>query len=181
MSKEVLAYRPAKPADLSFIVDSWVDSYKNAHAAGMISMKTWKKVMVPEVYRVLSRPGVEVWVAHNPSQTEGADIYGWLAVEKGVKLPSREKVNGRFYRALLDTPYPLVHYAYTKQIYRKNGIFRGLMAAARVDGPFMYTCKTGIWQKVIASKGSLAKWMPLLARYEKNDPEEMDDADFSSD
>lgn len=144
-----LAYRPADVHDVGCIVGTWLDSYKNAHSAGLIAMDQWKSVMEPQVRRVLARAGVEAFVAYHPGETDHiADLYGWIVVERGHDQP-------------------LVHYCYVKSAYRKQGIARGLFRIASVDpaAPFFYTCKTYVVHELRnRSLIAASRWQPLIAR-----------------
>lgn len=142
-----LAYRRAAAGDETFVVYSWCASFRSSHTAGLIAMDDWRAVMEPQIRKVLSRPGGEVWVAYHPGETDHvADLYGWLAVERGHALP-------------------LVHYVYVKSPFRKHGIARGLFAAAGVDpaAPFFYTCKTYVVHE-LRHLIPAARWQPLIAR-----------------
>jgi GNAT superfamily N-acetyltransferase len=142
-----LAYRPADTEDHSFVVESWLSSYKTAHAAGLIAMASWREVMVPQIERVLAKPGVQVHVAYHPGeQDRGADLYGWIAAEPGAE--------------------PLVHYVYVKQPYRRMGIARGLLGALGIDpaSDLEYTCKTPIVSRLPLPR---ARWQPLRARFDE--------------
>lgn len=148
-----LAYRRAGEQDLVFVLDSWLDSYRTAHAAGLIAMEDWRVVMGPQIRKLLQRPGAEVIVAYKPKEASGrADLYGWIAVEGGLAEPH-------------------VHYCYVKQPYRRMGIARGLMASAGIEpeGRFRYSCKTGV-VSALKPKIPRARWAPLVARFPKNDP-----------
>jgi hypothetical protein len=144
-----LAYRPAAEPDMVLVVDSWVESYRTAHAAGLIAMEDWRDIMRAQVRKVLARPGGECWVAHKPGDDgSGADLYGWLALERGHSIP-------------------LVHYVYVKQNYRRIfGIGRGLFRAAGIDpaAEFSYTCKTAVVSD-LRDKIPRARWTPLVARF----------------
>jgi hypothetical protein len=133
---------------MALVVDSWLDSYRTSHAAGMIAMQDWRVVMTRQVQLILARPGVEVHVAYHPGDTDHvADLYGWLCLERGDP--------------------PLVVYCYTKQHYRRIfGIQRGLFAAAGIDpnSRFEYAAKTGVVSK-LASKIPNARWNPLRIRF----------------
>lgn len=170
-----LEYRPADERDAPFIVDSWVSSYRNAYAAGLISMTDWREVMTEQVRRVLLRPGVDAIVACHPTDIDGAtDLYGWIAVERGYSVPIRtsEMRGGRRLHTttmqLADEP--LVHYVFVKQAYRRMGIARGLFEAAHIDParPFRYTCKTAMVRK-LAGQIPGSEWAPLIARYPRED------------
>lgn len=144
-----IAYRPAKPADRRFVEESFLDSFRAAHAAGLVAMDNWREVMGPEIARILARPGARTVVACSPG-AEGtkADIYGWLTVEDGHDRP-------------------LIVYAYTKHAYRRLGIMRGLLAHAGIDPaqPIYFAAKTGAAAKLTRRLFADATWKPLLVRF----------------
>lgn len=146
---KAIAYRRATEADFVFVVQSWLDSYRTAHAAGMIAMERWYLVMEPEVRAVLARPLCTAWVAHNPGGEQGSDVYGWLALELG------------------EGP-PLVFYVYVKHPYRRMGIAAGLLAHAGVDvtREWHYACRTAVCAKLALGR---ARWTPLTARFPPGD------------
>lgn len=145
-----IAYRKAIAADMPFVVDSFLESFRTAHAAGLIVMSDWKAVMRRQLALMFQRPGTEVWVAYRPGE-DVADLYGWLGLQKADR--------------------PLIFYCYVKQAYRRLGIARGLFAAAGVDpvGDFDYAAKTAVVTH-LASKMPRAKWNPLRARFDKKEP-----------
>lgn len=160
-----LAFRLAKEADMPLVVDSWIDSYRTAHAAGLIPMAIWRETMERVLFdHVFPRRGVEIWVAYHPGE-EGtkADLYGWIAIERNVVIPSRHGTK--------EIPSPLVHYVFVKQAYRRLGIARGLFRAAGVSlaEPFFYSCKTGVVSE-LKDKAPCARWAPLIVRFPKDDP-----------
>lgn len=173
-----LSYRRATKADFPFIIDSWVSSYKDAHAAGMIPSVIWAPVMNVAVEIVFARPDVEVWVAYVPGEETGTDLYGWLCVERKVTVPKRQKVGGRWETVRVGAP-DLVHYVYVKHAYRRSGICLGLFQAAGIDigKPFLYTCKTGAFTKLVAKHAPFARWAPLIARYPKTEVPHADQED----
>lgn len=160
---------------MALVVSSWADSYRTAHAAGMVPMDMWGEVARASIARVLGRPGVEVWVAYHPGEDDPtADLYGWLAAERGFEVPGRVRVSGRWQERMSPSPYPLVHYAYVRLAYRRQGIARGLCAAAGVDlgKPFYSTCKTTAGTAVVRHLGADERWNPLIARHSKSQPQE---------
>ena len=168
-----LSYRKAEAADAPLIVSSWVESYRTAHAAGMISMADWAQVMTAQVLRVLARSGCEAWVAFHPGENDQrSDLYGWIAVESDVRIPARVREDGKWIERMEPAGCALVHYCYVKQVYRRMGIARGLFRSAGVDlgNRFLYTCKTAIVSELIRSTAPHAKWMPMIARYPKTEP-----------
>jgi GNAT superfamily N-acetyltransferase len=155
--------------DFRFVVETWLDAYRDAHAAGLIQWDDWHDVMRPQLLKVLARPGVATWVAAWAGEEPGlADLAGWISVERGYFLPAKSLRGGRHLKNLVGAPEPLVHFVYVKAGYRKGGIARGLFRAAEVDpgASFRYTCKTGIVTE-LAAKVPLARWAPLIARRPK--------------
>lgn len=167
-----LAYRPADAEDRKYIIDSWVSAYRTSHAAGLICMDDWKDVMSRQVEKVLDRPGVETIVAYKPDEPRGADLYGWICVERSFDVPVQMYHQGKREETLRRSQQPLVHFVMTKLAYRRLGIARGLFASARisVDGPFLYSCKTSAVQR-LADKIPNAKWSPLIVRHPKTKTE----------
>lgn len=155
----MLAYRNAEPEDMRLIEESFLDSFRTAHAAGLIAMEDWRDVMMPQIAKMLSRPGVQIIVAHNPNAINPrANIYGWLAHETGH-------------------PQPYVIYCYVKQGYRKEGLARRLFAQAGIDPaqPFQYAAKTSaLTHARIRAAIPQAKWKPLTARFTKDTTPETD-------
>lgn len=149
-----LCYRLAEPEDLCFVLESFLDSFKSSHAAGLISMDDWRGVMFPQLSKLLSRPTVEIWVAYNPeARSTQANIYGWLAHEKGWELP-------------------YVIYCYVKLGYRKKGLARRLFKKAGIEpaAPFEYAAKTSmLTRKRLRAAIPMASWKPLRIR--RNTPE----------
>ena len=150
--RPALAFREALDADRPLVLDSWLASFRNAHAAGLIAMADWRDVMGPQVVRMLRRPGVRVVVAYGPTADPGGDAFGWAAVEHRAQLP------------------PLVLYVYTLHPYRRLGIARRLLQRAGVDleRPWHYAAKTGVVTKLLP-KMRRATWTPLAARYPSPD------------
>lgn len=166
----MLKYRVADGPDFRFVLESWLDSYKLAHAAGLVAVEEWNAVMRPQLQRILSRPGCRTYVAYNPAETEsGSDLYGWAAVERGFQVPVRNRINGLWQTSLETSEDPLIHYVFTKQAYRKLGIAKGLLKAAGVNlgEPFFYSCKTPVVSRLEQNLAQ-GKWNPLLARFPKS-------------
>jgi GNAT superfamily N-acetyltransferase len=132
---------------MAFVVDSFIDSFRTSHAAGLIAMEDWRVVMTRQLALLFARTGVEIHVAYHPGDTDHvADLYGWLGVEQGKP--------------------PLVLYAYVKQPYRRMGIATALLAAAGINAAdtFEYAAKTGVVTKLTAKLPN-ARWNPLRARF----------------
>lgn len=151
-----LAYRQAQPEDMRLVEESFLDSYRTSHSAGLIAMDDWRDVMTPQIAKLLARPGVEIIVAYNPQAiNDKANIYGWLAHETGH-------------------PQPYVIYCYVKQSYRREGLARRLFAQAGIDptSAFGYAAKVGLLTR-LRTAIPLARWQPLTARFPKrSNPED---------
>lgn len=176
MSDGALAFRPAEERDMGLVLDSWVDSYRTSHAAGMIPMPLYRKTYLDAVRWVLKRPGVSVTVAYKPGEDVGSDLYGWIAVEHGAMgvVSARKRVDGRmqWVEELEPINCPYVLYAYVRDPYRRMGVGRALFEAAGVNlaERFLYACKTGVVTQ-LQRQAPLASWSPLIVRYPKqNNP-----------
>lgn len=139
----------ATDGDRKFVEQTFVDNYRDAHAAGMIAMEDWKAVMEPQIRKALARPGVRVLVAYNPEEDREsrADLYGWIAVESGHARP-------------------LVIFCYVKEPYRRLGIAMRLLKACGIgagDG-FYYATKTALMSKAARAIPN-AQWHPLIIRF----------------
>lgn len=163
-------YRLAQPRDMAFVRESWLASFRDAAAAGVIPMPHYRRVYLEAIDWVLARPGVEVWVAFDPGETDPEmDLFGWLCLERGgLKVSCRRRVKGRWRSALEPLNVPLVHYVFTKQPYRRLGIARGLFAAAHVNptSRWLYSFKTAAVAE-LRDKIPLAMWSPMTARHPK--------------
>lgn len=166
----MLSYRLADFSDLPLIVDTWVESYRTAHAAGPIPMPYYHEDMEKYVRWFLERPGVRAYVAHNPevSAETRANVFGWIAVEDDIEVPQRVRIGGRWEERLLPAECPFVHYLYVKSVYRRQGIATGLMNAAGVDAGrrFLYGAKTPVVKKCRLFANGI--WSPLAPRFPKN-------------
>jgi len=147
-----IGYRPYKEADLPFILESWITSFFDAHAAGIINSEDWHGIMYGQLTKIIKRPCSSVHVAYCPSeQSNLADLYGWIAYERRPGTP------------------PIVHYVYVKWNYRKNGIAKNLFreVGININENWIYTCKTAILQKLNLGHG---KWFPMYARMPQSPP-----------
>jgi hypothetical protein len=155
---------------MPFIVESFLNSYRTSRAAGLISMADWDEVMGTQFRKVLARPGVEAFVAYHPGETGNrANLYAWLAVERGYELVKNDFVGGEHVRRMVHTDIPLVIYAYTKQAYRKMGVCRGLFKAARVGPRWNYATRTAV-VSTLERNGTIpasSEWLHLTCRFAK--------------
>ena len=144
-----IAYRAATGEDMTFVISSWLDSFRDSHTAGMISMASYFEIMWPQVEALVDRPGSRTIVACNAG--DARQLHGFITFDTAT-----------------GSDPPIVHYVYVKSPFRRWGIARGLFAAAGIDPerPLDYTYKTAIVVR-LARKIPLARWQPMLARFEK--------------
>ncbi len=145
-----VAYREAGDGDQAFIMDSWLRSCKHSRYVGPIPMDEYTATMSKWVGNILKRDGVQLILAVNPEFED--QIFGFICVERGFR-------------------FPVVHYCYVKQPYRKLGIARGLFEASNIslDGEFQFTfnCRDMDHSQNRKGKFPNAKWTPLYARFPK--------------
>ena len=99
--------RPAEASDAGMIYDSWL----KAHAAQNKDQPSWTIYPLhKKIVRRLLKDSVTLVVAGNTPESQD-DIYAWIC-------GSRTSNN------LL-----IVHYAFTKMLFRKRGLFKGLLKA----------------------------------------------------
>lgn len=177
-----IAYREAEEEDYRLIEESWIESYRCAHAAGMINMEDWRDVMLAQIRRILARPDVTVRVAYNPEDKGSrSNLYGWMASETNYEVPVRMKKEGKWQETMMVSPHPLIHYVFVKHTYRRMGIARELLRQTGVERGdlFNFTCKTAVVTKLRLKH---ARWQPLVARHTKKKPEgTKDEANKSKD
>jgi GNAT superfamily N-acetyltransferase len=187
MAKSIIEYRQAVASDVQFIIRSWIDSYKGAHGAGILSIPEFaipcecgkpirydfSAVMEVTLAKLLTRPGLTTWVAHNPRERAPHDLYGYIVSETGANVPTYVPVgDGDFKLVIERSSGPLVHFIFIKRDYRKIGIGRALFKAAGIDPakPYLYTCRTANIAK-LEKAGVVhrdARWFPLSARFDKD-------------
>lgn len=162
----MIAIRPATEADLVFVVESWQESYQHADCAGLITVEDWPDIMRGQLRKVIGREGMVVLVAYHPKATPGlADVMGWLAYERDYLIPLKRKVGGRHRREMVKCDWPLVHYCFVKQGYRRPfGVAKALLKAAGIDRaePMHISCRTGVVNKLGLTR---AKFDPKIARH----------------
>ncbi len=188
MAREIIEYRPAGAGDVQFIIRSWIDSFKGAHGAGILSIPEFavpcecgrpirydfSAVMEVTLARLLQRPGLTTWVAYNPRERAPHDLYGFVVSETGANVPSYvPRGRGAEYELQVATSTePLIHFVFVKRTYRQLGIARALLQAAGIDPaqPFLYSCKTPVVSKLEkAGLMASARWFPLSARFPKEE------------
>lgn len=99
-----LSMREAKVDDLKFILNSWVESHREAPGCEHVKRGAFRVGMSERVKRLLKRCGATV--AYEESTP--AQIWGWVCAER---------LDGAL----------VVHYCYVKSIYRRLGVAGMLM------------------------------------------------------
>ncbi len=102
-----IAFRAAVPADLGLVYSSWLKSYWDARPMALAHVARALFFSDSGHHGVIDRllPRSTVTVAHPPGDPD--EIYGWLCSSE---------------RAL--------HYLYVKELWRRKGVARGLLAFA---------------------------------------------------
>jgi GNAT superfamily N-acetyltransferase len=165
------SYRAAVAADRAFIVDSWVESYRHAHAAGFTPMPLYQRHARESVNWYLDQPGVEATVA----ELDGM-LAGFCAADRTATTPgrTRKRVEGGQLKWVSEfRPTTMVLYLYVKDAFRRHGIGFGLMAASGVspEGPFVFASKTPMGDQFLQRHGFVeGRWRPLDARFPKTNP-----------
>jgi hypothetical protein len=143
---------------MRFVVDAWCSSYRDSYSAGMIQVGDWYSIMIPQIEKMIARPGVKVTLACIADEAPPADIAGFIVADT-------------------EDETPLVYYVFVKTHYRRGrrigmpmGVAEQLLRSAGVDPekPFNYACQTLVALR-IGFKIPLAKWLPLLARFPKDE------------
>jgi len=136
-----------------------------------VHMDRWREVIVPEIVRILARPGCRTWVACWAGETDRVnDLKGWIAVERGYEVVQKIRRGSRWIKERVRDPAPLVHYLYVRDGWRRSdghqpAISAGLCAAADVDPgkSFRFTCRTPVCSRLDLRNGV---WSPLIARFD---------------
>lgn len=156
----MISHRPAtSEADRTFVCDAWISSYRTSYAAGLIDMEAWHAIMWPQVERYLDRPDMRTLVACE--KRDPSFLYGFICGDPTEQVEIVAEGGRRTWPAM-------VLYVYVKAPYRRSGVARGLFEAIGIDPrrPFLYASKTAIVPR-LAPKMPLAKWNPLVARFQK--------------
>ena len=164
-------YEVATLADMRLVESAWLRSFRTSKTAGMIAMEDWGEVMIPQIRKVISRPGVTTLVARDSEGADGlTDIIGFVCFESEYETPGRKWQAGGWVQTMEPAEVPLVHYIFVKQSFRRFGIARKLMAQAGVKAgdKFNYTCRTPVVSRIPGINRD-ANWSPLIARYGKNE------------
>jgi hypothetical protein len=158
--------RRMRPDDTAFVIDTWVETFRNTYAAGVVPMKFYQADYRKYVATLLADREPDVLVAYDAAaEVAGAELLGYLVFETSATFPAGRRMK---------TVGPVVHYCYVKEYMRGHGLARALFAAAKIDqhGELYFTFKpTEHDRKPDAKKWKdtipRARWNPLIARYPK--------------
>lgn len=121
--EQSVLYRDLEPGDVSFVLDSWIKSFRDSPYAGVIPNHRFFDITHEVIEELLAR-GAKVEVAaakHDPTR-----ILGWVCYEP---------VNGGL----------AVHYLYVKDPFRLRGLGKTLLERRDVtqeNGSKFYTFRT---------------------------------------
>jgi GNAT superfamily N-acetyltransferase len=114
-----LVYRPASPDEMSFILDSWLKSYKFSPWAGVMENHKYF-VQQREAIEALLARGSQITVAEVPDTDR---VAGWICHEHKPGID-------------------VVHYVYVKDPWRKMGIGGALVDETCREREILYTFRT---------------------------------------
>ncbi len=157
MVSEEIMFRAPVPADLGFVLKSWIRSYANSAWAGAISRERLVAAIKGTITDLIARGAVVVIAC---SRRRPEVIYGFACYELGY-------------------PWPVIHYVFVKALYQGMDIGKALAAKcveASPSGDIRFTHKTPDWDRVLPRS---AKFVPNLARYPRRKPKESDAANSS--
>lgn len=152
----MIAFRPATLDDRAFIKDTWLDSYRLSHSAGILPMNRWYPVMQSVLDDLLDKEGTRTIVAYEPEVESRFHHYGFISYNADIKPPCVYYV------------FVLAEYRQGKEKHGlREGVARQLFRAAGIDpnSRFTFACKTGAVGTLLR-KIPLAKFNPLIARFE---------------
>lgn len=132
-------FRDCTPDDVMDVVKWWTGSYRKSKWAGTIPNNKFSDVQGEVIRQLLSR-GAKCLLACNPASPE--QVLGFVVHEATRKGE------------------PVVHYLFVKDIYRKRGVSKSLLAEVGIpgDGTAFYTHRTAY------SKYYNGKHVPEIAR-----------------
>lgn len=141
LGKLPIQIRPAGDEDIAMLYDSWLKSYAGQNK----DQPRWSVYPMQRIIvRRLLRDAITLVAAGNDVESKD-DIYGWACAERSPKY-------GRL----------VLHYAFTKMIFRKRGIFRALLGGFDHDrGESIYCSHRGFILKEIKNRYN-TRYVPQL-------------------
>lgn len=148
-----ILFRDPHPADLNFIFNSWLQSFKGSKVLDHISQEFYYQGQHQVIERILRQANIKMLV--NSEQTE--DIYGYIIFEE---------IEGIF----------VMHYAYLKQTFRYLGLFRRMLNEFKPgEGAGFYTHNSKC-AYYVGQKFNLFYNPYILHRFLKPLPDQFDSA-----
>lgn len=136
MTAPILSIREATEADLRFVRASWFESYRNGGYAPQVAFPTYREGQHQIIERCLKLG--RTFVAFVTSVPD--EVCSWVCVQ----APS------------------LLHFAYTKQAYRRMGIAKQLLTEAARSGALQeHTHDTRVGRSLAAKIGTKHNPYPL--------------------
>lgn len=134
-----LSFREATEADLRFVRASWFESYRNGGYAPQVAFPVYREGQHNIIERCLARGRTYIAFA----TIEPDEICAWVCIE-----PSALE--------------PLLHFAYTKQAYRRMGMATFLIEYAAKKGALHeHTHDTRVGRSLAAKVGTKYNPYPL--------------------
>lgn len=126
------------------VIDSWCTFYQRSAYSGCVPNNVAGAVWAESIRQLLTR-GATMYVAINPAKPDH-----WL----GYALLERT-----------GDGVPVVHFAFVKPTYRREGVLRSLLSAAGIDrkGRLFWTFQTGSERRVFPA----GRFEPSVARRQK--------------
>ena len=119
-----LSFRPVNPDELSFVLDSWLKSYRGSPWAGVLRNNRYFEETRGTIEDLLAR-GAKLWACVVPiPETEKERIVGFICYEA-------------------KSGQVCIHYVYVKDPYRRLGIAKALVSQATAEArQVFYTFRT---------------------------------------
>ena len=116
-------FRAIDPSEVNLVLDSWARSFRNSDYAGTVPNHLWYPTVRETVASLISRG------AKLEAVVVGGRVWAWLCYE--------HKPSG-------DATDVVLHYGYTKDPFRRQGLMRQLVARAldSCAGSVFYTHRT---------------------------------------
>ena len=137
--KSQVQVRNATEADIAFIFNSWLKSYRNSLLADKISNPVYYQFQHEAIERLLKRCTVQVIC----SAADNNELQGYVVYEivDGVLV---------------------FHFAYVKHVYRKLGLLKLATKSLNISEGGFYTHDTAIGNKIIRDKKLKFIYNPYL-------------------
>lgn len=132
--------REATEADVPFIFNSWLKSYRGSYICKGVSNPVYFEFQHKTIEALLQRCQVQVLC----SSTDSNELYGYLVHEVVQEVP-------------------VLHYAYIKHTYRKLGLLKKLLKTVEAPNGGFYTHDSEAAAKLVNAKKINFVYNPYLA------------------